>query len=133
MNKELHSVEIGDTLIDAQVTEDEATLNFKNGEAITFSSEHSQDCCEHVYADFKPLQWIIGDLQGRITEKVVVKGVEGMGFLLCFYDGYRASAKVFIPCYNYQNGYYSSGLDLRIKRGETATDISISDYVEDSE
>lgn len=39
--------------------------------------------------------------------------------------------KVFIPCYNYQNGYYGSDLELIIKNNNVQTKIDISNLVED--
>jgi len=73
----------------------ESLIKFDNGTEITFS--HDQDCCEQVYADFNSLK--DQDIKKKTFKEIKIRGVRGSGFRLNEY---------FIPCYNEQNGYYSS-------------------------
>ena len=43
----------------------------------------------------------------------------------------KIGEKFFIPCYNSQNGYYSSELELILKRGKAKEVMDISEFVED--
>lgn len=77
-------------------------LKFDNG---TFIEDyHRQDCCESVYADWDQLK-DTDVLSHEFKDKIEIEKVEGSGFKI---EGY------FIPCYNYQNGYYGSDLELHI-------------------
>ena len=81
---------------------DEAII-FDNGNEITF--EHSADCCEWNYADFKQLDDI-----ARATDfdpKLEFEMVEGSGFRFG-----NKNKMFFVPCYSEQNGYYSSDLEI---------------------
>lgn len=130
MNKLLWE-KVFDKKIDSMKVEDESvTLFFEGAEGVTFSTYHSQDCCESVYGDFSIVKYHETELVGQHLSKVEVKSVEGMGFLLCFSFGYKAT-KIFIPCYNYQNGYYSSSLELTVEDNGVKTTIDISGCVED--
>ena len=84
-------------------------------------SEHNQDCCENVYADFKQLKDT--DILSKDFKKIEIEGVKDSGIRL---NGY------FIPCYNEQNGYYGSDLEIIIKypNGDKLTK-DISEFVED--
>lgn len=83
----------------------EKKIIFNNGVEITYY--HDQVCCETVYADFSALK-DQGILNIEI-DNINIELVENAGFKL---NGY------FIPCYNEQNGYYSSDLELIIKYDE---------------
>ncbi len=126
MNKELFRIDIG-RITDVIISEDEDVLKiiYAGGE-LELISDHDQDCCEHVYADFSIMKHYTDTLKGQNGHTLIVKGVEDMGFLLCLAD-----QKIFIPCYNNQNGYYSSQLALKIKKNDVETTIDISDLVED--
>ena len=65
--------------------------------------EHEQDCCENVYADWKAGFEDV-DLSTFDVSEIDIENVENSGFRL---NGQ------FVPCYDEQNGYYSS--DLRIE------------------
>ena len=68
--------------------------------------EHYADCCEEVWADTDALK-DTGFEQATINiENLSIRKVEGQGISL---NGY------FIPCYNIQNGYYSSEIEITIK------------------
>jgi|GEM_PF-2642759 len=85
--------------------------------------DHHQDCCESVYADFDVFKHYINDIQAMSDiEQIRIKGIEGEGFVIFFEgdfsvwgDYYDQKVGVFVPCYNSQNGYYSSQLDLLIE------------------
>lgn len=101
-----------------QITEQ--GLLFDNG--TTIKDIHEQDCCEHVYADWKQL----GDtdvFQHEFSEELSIECIDDSGFRI---DGY------FVPCYNSQNGWYSSELELHItlKNGYKKI-IDISEFVSD--
>jgi hypothetical protein len=97
---------------------EEDKLVFYDG--TTIEAFHSQDCCEHVYADFKQLEDT--DVFDHDFKDLSIEGVKDSGFRL---EGY------FIPCYNEQNGYYSDDLKLVIKQNGKDTDVDITDFVED--
>lgn len=93
----------------------EDKIVFDNGNYLEY--EHQQDCCERVYADFKNLQVFtdVGanavksddlvfdpDLTKHITQ------AEGVGFMIEDKNGVR----LFVSCYDCQNGYYSDDLTL---------------------
>jgi hypothetical protein len=100
-------------------------------ELILINDHHESDCCEHVYADWPTLEAYKKQL-GSTYNKVELKGLEQDGFLIVFKGTWGKEDKVFIPCYNEQNGYYSSDLHLIITDGEQATKVDISDYVTDN-
>ncbi len=134
MNKELYKIELGkeikDLVINDQITDSEITLVTDSGD-IRFGSNHDQDCCENVYADFSVLKYVKDIIVGKNITEIVVKAVDEMGFLLDFRYNYDSHEKVFIPCYNYQNGYYGSNLELLINNNGVETKIDISNLVED--
>lgn len=92
---------------------------FDDGSKIT--DYHYQDCCEHVYADWKQLEDT--GIKNREFDYIEIEGVKNSGFKL---NGY------FVPCYNEQNGYYADNLELQIQpnNGECIT-MDVSKYVED--
>ena len=112
-------------------------LLFDNG--TTLKHYHDQDCCEHVYADWKYLKnYNILPSTGKsisiydveFSENIVgnIEFEKSMGIKLISKTG----DKWFIPCYNEQNGYYSSDLELIIYAKDKPTiKIDITDYVED--
>ena len=110
-------------------------LVFDNGCRLT--DRHEQDCCESVYADWDNMQiaTYIGANQLDITEldfnvNLVddIKLLPSIGFIIEATNG----VKLFVSCYNYQNGYYPSALDLLFDdiNGNTEV-IDITECVED--
>ena len=105
---------------------------------ITFLSEHEYDCCERVYADFSQFSLYKNRLVGMGIRDLEVVEIDGMGLRFDFTlrDGYYNlnipgddKVKVLIPCYNIQNGYYSSQLQLKIMdtpSGDFESDITDS-------
>lgn len=133
-NKVLYTTEINkeieDIIYNSKETDGMLTIIFGE-ENIKLSYYHSQDCCENVYADFEVINDYKCRIIGRIFDNFIIKGIEGMGFLLCFEREYADSKeKVFIPCYNEQNGYYSDDLQLIIKKNNNEIKINISDLTE---
>lgn len=97
----------------------ENSLEFDDGTII--EDNHDQDCCEHVYADWKQLNDT--DIMSKDFAEIKIEGVKDSGFRL---NGY------FVPCYNSQNGYYGSNLELIITNPSKDKKImDISDFVED--
>lgn len=131
MNKILWTKDYEKTEIKDLVVKDESVTILFDGSSITFSTYHDQDCCEHVYGDFSIAAHHKERLVGKKLQKIHIKAVENMGFLLCFSSYYDEAEKIFIPCYNHQNGYYSSNLKLTVTEGTTSTEIDVSDLVED--
>lgn len=96
------------------VSIEENCIKFDNGNYIEYY--HYQDCCEEVYADFlyiKDYNTIecdktVFDLE--FDENILdhIEKVEEMGFNILDKNG----NKVFVPCHDEQNGYYSSNLSL---------------------
>jgi len=90
-------------------------IRFSDGSTITFG--HDQDCCEWNYADFTVLEVFY---DGCEFSEYRVEPCED-GFLLKLLCGVIWKA-IFIPCYSYQNGYYSSDVDIYIN-GDCETTI----------
>ena len=78
-------------------------ITFSDGSCIEF--DHDQDCCEYNYADFRQLD----DLARvyKFKHPILFEAVEDSGFR--FGD---SRSMFFVPCYSYQNGYYSSNVDI---------------------
>lgn len=130
--KQIYKEEFGDKEIARVSVQDESVvLHFTDETFLTIETYHDQDCCESVYGDFSAVKAQFNELPGKKLKELVVKSVSEMGFLLNFKVGWREYNKIFVACYNSQNGYYSSNLSLRIKNGETTTEVDISDAVED--
>ena len=131
-NKEIYSTEVNKKVKEV-IVEDECVSMVTEDGIIKISTDHSQDCCENVYGDFKIVNFHIQNILENQLEKIVIKQVQGMGFLICLeFERWPVSDdKIFIPCYNYQNGYYSSSLSLVVNKYGVETRVDISDLVED--
>lgn len=95
---------------------------------IQINDKHEQECCESVYADFPQTTPYLKEIIGKKIENLIIKKVEGEGILLCF-----DQIKVFVPCYDEQNGYYSSNLSLVVADNEVKKIIDITgatEYIE---
>lgn len=77
---------------------------------------HNQSCCEHVYADWSYIEPFIAPSQIQFPllgiSKLSIFSIKDAGFVVKL-AGER-ELKLFVPCYNEQNGYYSSNLSLNI-------------------
>ena len=133
-NKEIFKKEYNAKIIDIIFNEESVNIKLKNKDII-LSTYHEQDCYENVYADFSVIKYYKDIIVGKKLGDLTIKAVPEMGFLLCFeekethlwYENFIC--KIFIPCYNEQNGYYSSELSLIIDDGEKI-EIDISDLTE---
>lgn len=114
----------------------ESNIIFDNGYEL--EAFHDRDCCEDVYADFSVLQsYNVSNITGdtiNIREidfeenlNKLVKGIEGQGFNLIS----KIGENFFVPCYNEQNGYYSSNLTLILHKQEEKETLDITDFIED--
>ena len=92
---------------------DHAGIEFDNG--MRLESYHRQDCCETHYLDFEYLS--LADFEGLefdLTSRDFFDRVEGYGIALKPLVGHP----VRIPGYGYNNGFYSSQLDLILTDGK---------------
>lgn len=88
----------------------QGSILFDNG-AMLYSN-HDQDCCENHYLDFSDLT--IDDFNGlefNLESQAFFRGVEGYGIELIPINGHP----VRVPGYGYNNGYYSSNLELVVE------------------
>ena len=108
---------------------------FDNGNYLTF--HHNQDCCEWVYADFEHIQ-VVTNLGANCVDsnelefdeelEKYIAPINSLGFIIEDKHG----IKLFVSCYNRQNGYYSSDLELQyFKMAPTKIIIDISNCVQD--
>jgi len=84
-------------------------IEFENG--VKLFSEHSQNCCESHFLSFEDIT--IQDFEGLefdLTNDNFFKRIDGYGIELVPIEG----RSVRIPGYGYNNGYYSSELELCI-------------------
>ena len=109
---------------------------FDNGYELEYY--HEQDCCEHVYADFDILSNYnlstktgktinIKEIDFKEELEELIEGIQEQGFNIVS----KIGEKFFVPCYNEQNGYYSSELELILRKGKTKEIIDISNFVKD--
>lgn len=114
----------------------ESNIIFDNGYEL--EAFHDRDCCEDVYADFSVLQtYNVSNITGNTINireidfeenlNKLVKGIEGQGFNLIS----KIGENFFVPCYNEQNGYYSSNLTLILHKQEEKETLDITDFIED--
>lgn len=82
----------------------DSQILFTNGKRITY--HHDQECCEQVYADFEAIDDLA--MEYEFYEPIKYEPVEGFGFRFGNWEN-----MVSVPCYNIQNGYYSSELEIR--------------------
>lgn len=112
-------------------------IKFNNGYILYYY--HSQDCCEHVYADFEVLKSYnlstktgktinIKDIDFKENLQNLIEGINEAGFNMIS----KIGEKFFVPCYNVQNGYYNDKLELILQINKKLEEhLNISDYIED--
>jgi len=112
-------------------------ITFDNGSMLTHY--HNQDCCEAVYADWgnmiamtesegNELKLSDYDFFDNILDSVVP--IKRLGFYLVTMQGLC----IRVDCYDIQNGYYSSNLELCHTSGkENKTYKNISETVQSTE
>ena len=118
-----------------KITDEE--IKFDNGYILRYF--HEQDCCEHVYADFRVLNTYnvstktgkkihIKNIDFEESIKNLIEGIENAGFNMIS----KIGEKFFVPCYNEQNGYYGSDLELILTVNDNIFEsYDISVYVKD--
>ena len=92
---------------------DSDSLEFDNG--IRLYSYHDSDCCESHYLDLSNI--LLEDFEGLefdLTNDNFFERIEDYGIALKPIKGFPVK----IPGYGYNNGYYSSQLDLIITNGK---------------
>ena len=92
-----------------KITDEE--ILFVNGCKLTYY--HEQDCYEHNYADFTQLEDTGIENEEFEFNTKMFEFKDGEGFRLIAQSG----NKYFVPCYSYQNGYYSSDLNIIFDNG----------------
>jgi hypothetical protein len=103
------------------------SLTFENG--ITLYSHHDRDCCESHYLSLADLTIVDFDgLEFDLSNDDFFERIEDYGIALKPLNGHP----VRIPGYGYNNGYYSSQLDLILKGEgfEKVYDISACQVIE---
>jgi hypothetical protein len=114
MNKLLFEYEFDNEFNVVKCSDD--YIEFDNG--LKFEFFHDQDCCEYVWADAENFKL------NNLSRILIVKQVAGMGVLI---------NDVLVNCYNDQNGYYSSWLQMKISHPDftfTIDDIEKQDVGE---
>lgn len=90
---------------------DEDLLRFSDKSELY--SEHDTDCCEQHYLSFKDLS--LSDFEGLLfdlSSDNFFEKVDGYGIRLVPVNGHPVS----VPGYGYNNGYYSSKLELVLEK-----------------
>lgn len=85
-------------------------ITFDNGSTLEY--EHRQDCCEEVYANFEHLKLYKDILNIEFKDNLIerISLANNHGFFIIGY--LNDIVKIFVPCYNVQNGYYNDELTL---------------------
>src|SRR6056297_853253 len=95
---------------------DSETVEFENG--LKLYSNHDFDCCESHYLSLEDLTMEDFDgLEFDLTNDDFFKRIEDYGIELIPIKGHSVK----IPGYGYNNGYYSSQLDLILTNGKDFT------------
>ncbi len=87
-------------------------------------SDHSQDCCENHEITLNDLE--LSDFEGLdfdLRSKTLINKIEGYGIELNPINGHSVK----IPAHGYNNGYYSSNLDLIIELNDVFIIYDISE------
>lgn len=83
------------------------SIVFDNG--IHLYSSHGQDCCETHYLDFSDLEFDdFNGLEFDLSNDDFFKRIDGYGIELMPLNGHSVK----IPGYGYNNGYYSTEIEL---------------------
>ena len=95
---------------------DSETVEFENG--LKLYSNHDSDCCESHYLSLEDLTMEDFDgLEFDLNNDDFFKRIEDYGIELIPIKGHSVK----IPGYGYNNGYYSSQLDLILTNGKDFT------------
>lgn len=118
-----------DKLLSVVVNDSGAQLTFENSGVMVIKDYHEQDCCEHVWADMDTFDLYARQIIDKEYDKVIILPVQEMGFIVWLHHPYQNGEKVLVPCYNSQNGYYSSSLELQVAFNEAQHTFDISEVV----
>ena len=116
INNKITSVKVNDNL----------NILFEDRSLLTLEDYHWQDCCEDVAVDWNEIP---KDLLKSLIEVEVTKleiSTEEEGLLLHFYHSpipnkelpenlWQNRISILVGCHNYQNGYYSRNLIVKIR------------------
>lgn len=105
----IRNFDIQDMELDGVTGDVQNGIEFDNGWIMCDC--HWQDCCENVYAAWNHLKDEVGVNYDFDEKSFRIEVVEGQGFR--FGDG---NIMLFVPCYNEQNGYYNSNLEIKVFR-----------------
>ncbi len=78
-------------------------IEFDTGDKITF--DHEPDCCEINFADFMSIDDLA--MCWEFEKPLKFEAIERAGFRFG-----NPGRMVFVPCYSYQNGYYTEEIDI---------------------
>ena len=98
------------------------SIEFSDGTILT--SNHDSDCCENHYLSMEDLS--LSDFNGLefdLSNDKFFNRIDGYGIELVPLSGFSVK----IPGYGYNNGFYSSNLDLVVKRKNKVTTYDISE------
>lgn len=109
-------------------------IMFKNNKTVYLLEDfHETECCEEVYADWTSINEKIVNKNGNnvnifsleFYEDIdkLIEEVKEQGFMLCAKDG----TKILVNCYDIQNGYYSSDLNITLYEYNEIGSKEISD------
>lgn len=97
-------------------------LEFENG--VRLYSDHAQDCCEHHYLCLEDLTMEDFDgLEFDLSSDDFFNRIEDYGIELIPVKGHSVK----IPGYGYNNGYYSSNIDLVVTDGKITKIYDVSE------
>lgn len=82
----------------------EKEIVFDDGSIISY--EHDSDCCEENFADFSQIDDITRQFDFD-TKNMIFEKVPGCGFRFG-----NKNFRFLVPCYSWQNGYYSADLTI---------------------
>lgn len=115
-------------------------LTFSDGTTITLQDYHEEDCCELVYVAWEEADKRFFDqLKDKPLQSIELVPTEGIGITLKF-DTVELIPTIWEPysygttigAYNYQNGYYSDELEIKVFLKDTFMGtIDLADCMED--
>jgi len=93
------------------------SYNYVDISGIRIETNHDQECCERVYADFSVFEFFKEEIKKREIVKIEIKKVENTGFIIFvyFFNKYQEERTgILVNCYNEQNGFYSDELEIKV-------------------
>lgn len=85
--------------------------------------DHTPDCCEYNYADWKQLEHTgIENEKFDLKDDALVSVVDDHGIKIRAISGYA----YFVPCYSDQSGYYSDEVEIRLHDGKKKSTLLLT-------